>query len=70
MEDKSVMTKGLVERIGLDVGMLKHQPINKDKVEISEKIPNHKVAVKMMLNALLDEKHGVIKDASEIAAVG
>ena len=50
--------------------MLKHQPINKDKVEISEKIPNHKVAVKMMLNALLDEKHGVIKDASEIAAVG
>ncbi|MGI6425859.1 MAG: acetate/propionate family kinase [Tepidanaerobacteraceae bacterium] len=70
MEDKSVMAKGLVERIGLDVGMLKHQPINKDKVEISEKIPNHKVAVKMMLDALLDEKHGVVKDASEIAAVG
>ena len=49
MEDKSVLAKGLVERIGLEVGMLKHMPIGKDKVEISEKIPNHRVAVKMML---------------------
>jgi acetate kinase len=70
MEDKSVLAKGLVERIGLEVGMLKHMPTGKDKVEISEKIPNHRVAVKMMLDALLDKNHGVLKDISEIAAVG
>ncbi|HHY04581.1 MAG TPA: acetate kinase [Thermoanaerobacterales bacterium] len=70
MKNKSVMAKGLVERIGLEVGMLKHQPADKDKVEISENIPNHRVAVKMMLDALLDKDHGVIKDVSEIGAVG
>lgn len=70
MKDKSVLAKGLVERIGLEMGMLKHMPIDKDKVEISEKIPNHRVAVKMMLDALLDENHGVVKDISEISAVG
>jgi acetate kinase len=70
MEDKSVLAKGLVERIGLEVGMLKHMPTGKDKVEISEKIANHRVAVKMMLDALLDKNHGVLKNISEISAVG
>ncbi len=70
MDDKSVLAKGLVERIGLEEGTLKHTPAGKDKVEISEKIPNHKVAVKMMLDALLDENHGVLKSISEISAVG
>lgn len=70
MEDNSVLAKGLVERIGLEVGMLKHQPINNNKVEVSEKIPNHRVAVKMMLDALLDKNHGVVKNISEISAVG
>lgn len=70
MENQSVLAKGLVERIGLEGGMLKHQPASKDKVEISENIPNHKVAVKMMLDALLDKRHGVIETVSEISAVG
>ncbi len=70
MKDQSVLAKGLVERIGLEVGMLKHMPTGKDKIEVSENIPNHKVAVKMMLDALLDKNHGVLKDISEISAVG
>lgn len=70
MENKTVLAKGLVERIGLEEGRLKHQPMGKDEMEVSQNIPNHKVAVKMMLNALLDENHGVLKDISEISAVG
>lgn len=70
MDNKSVLAKGLVERIGLNEGTLKHTPAGKDKVEISDNIPNHKVAVKMMLDALLDENHGVLKSISEISAVG
>ncbi|AEE91593.1 acetate kinase A and propionate kinase 2 [Tepidanaerobacter acetatoxydans Re1] len=70
MKDQSVLAKGLVERIGLEVGMLKHMPYCKDKIEVSDNIPNHKVAVKMMLDALLDKNHGVLKDISEISAVG
>ncbi|MCR4430131.1 MAG: acetate kinase [Tepidanaerobacteraceae bacterium] len=70
MENQSVLAKGIVERIGLEGGMLRHQPADKDKVEISENIPNHKVAVKIMLDALLDSNHGVINTVSEISAVG
>ncbi|NLC63364.1 MAG: acetate kinase [Thermoanaerobacterales bacterium] len=70
MKDQRAIAKGLVERIGLETGMLKHQPLNKDKVEISESIPNHKVAVKMMLDALLHEDYGVITKLDEISAVG
>jgi len=70
MEDKSVLAKGLVERIGIEGSMLKHTPAGRDKVEISADIPNHRVAVKMMLDALTDEKHGVIKNLDEISAVG
>lgn len=70
MENQSVLAKGIVERIGLEGGMLRHQPADRDKVEISENIPNHKVAVKIMLDALLDSNHGVINTVSEISAVG
>lgn len=70
MENQSVLAKGIVERIGLEGGILKHQPAGKEPVEISENIPNHRVAVKMMLDALLDKSHGVIKTVSEISAVG
>lgn len=70
MEDESVMAKGLVERIGLEGSMLKHQPAGKDKVEITAEIPNHKVAIKVMLDALLHKDYGVIEDIREISAVG
>jgi acetate kinase len=70
MEDESVLAKGLVERIGLEGSVLKHQPYSKDKVEIKAEVPNHKVAVKLMIDALLHEEYGVIKDIKEITAVG
>ncbi|TYP59978.1 acetate/propionate family kinase [Thermosediminibacter litoriperuensis] len=70
MENETVLAKGLVERIGLEGSLLKHQPAGKDKVEIKAEVPNHKVAVKLMLDALVHEEYGVIKDVSEIGAVG
>jgi len=70
MEDKSVIAKGLVERIGIEGSMLKHTPAGGEKVEISAVIPNHRIAVKMMLDALTNEKYGVIKSLEEISAVG
>ncbi|ADL07810.1 acetate/propionate family kinase [Thermosediminibacter oceani] len=70
MENETVLAKGLIERIGLEGSMLKHQPAGKDKVEIMVEVPNHKVAVKLMLDALEHEEYGVIKDTSEISAVG
>ena len=70
MADESVLAKGLVERIGIEGSVLKHQPGEAEKVTIETEIPDHSVAIKLVLNALVDAKHGVIKDMNEISAVG
>ena len=70
MDDESVMAKGLVEKIGLGDSELTHQPQGKDKIKISADIPNHGVAIEMVVAALLDKDHGVISDMREIDAVG
>jgi acetate kinase len=70
MEDESVLAKGLVERIGIDGSILTHKPAGKDKYVVETPMKDHNVAVKLVLDALSDAQHGVIKDSSEIAAVG
>ncbi|CDF57909.1 acetate/propionate family kinase [Thermobrachium celere] len=70
MENEKVMAKGLVERIGLEGSQLKHQPEGMDKIVIEKPMKDHKDAIKVVLDALLDENHGVIKDMNEISAVG
>jgi acetate kinase len=70
MRDETVLAKGLIERIGLNDGVLTHKPIGKDDYKITRDIPNHEVAINLMLEALLHPEHGVIKDKSEIEAVG
>lgn len=69
MEDESVLAKGLVERIGID-GVITHQPAGKDKVVNETSIPDHKVAIKLVVDALLDPNHGAVKSMDEISAVG
>ncbi len=65
----AVLAKGNAERIGID-GKLTYKPAGKDEFVSTEPMPDHKVAVQMILNALVDKDHGVIADVSEIAAVG
>lgn len=70
MENESVVAKGLCERIGIDGSKLTHQPAGKDKFVIEKPMPTHKTAIQMVMEALLDTEHGVIKDTSEISAIG
>jgi acetate kinase len=70
MTDESVLAKGLVERIGIEGSVLTHQPAGKDKVVLKGDISNHGVGIKMVLDALVDPAHGVIKNMNEIGAVG
>ncbi len=70
MDTEAVMAKGLCERIGIDASKLTHTPENCDKVVIEKDMPNHSVAIKLVLDALTDKDHGVIADMSEISAVG
>ncbi|MFO7295207.1 MAG: acetate kinase [Clostridia bacterium] len=70
MTDETILAKGLAERIGIDNSMLSHTPAGKEKVEIKVDIKDHVQAVKMVIDALVHPEYGVIKDISEISAVG
>ena len=70
MNDESVIAKGLCERIGIAGSMLTHSPAGKDKVVIEKDMPNHQVAIELVMEALQDANHGVIKSTDEISAIG
>ena len=69
MENEKVIAKGLCERIAIDGSRLTHKANGKEYV-FTEDMPNHTVAIKMVLNALVDKECGVIASMDEIAAVG
>lgn len=69
MTKEDALAKGLVERIGID-GSILTQKANDEKYVIEQPMKDHQDAIKLVLAALIDEKHGVIKDMSEISAVG
>lgn len=71
MNDESeVVATGLIERIGLTDGILTHKPAGKEKYQVIADIPDHTIGINLVVSALLDHKHGVIKDINEIMAVG
>lgn len=70
MNNENVLAIGLAERIGIEGARVKHEVPNMDKVVIEKPMNDHKDALKIVLNALVDEKHGAIKDLKEINAVG
>lgn len=69
--DKSyVLAKGMVSRIGMSESVLVHKPHDRPEMTISGEILDHIVAVEHVIAILLSPNHGVIKDKSEIDAVG
>lgn len=70
MQGEEVLAKGLVERIGIEGSMLKHSPEGRESTVINQPIPDHAVAIQLVLDMLLDAKHGVIKSLTEINACG
>lgn len=69
-DTEQVLAKGLCERIGIEGGCLTHQGEGKEKVTIQKDMPEHTVAVQMVIEALTDKEHGVIASLDEIGAVG
>lgn len=66
---ENVLAKGLCERIGID-GRLVYQPTGGEKETKDVAMPTHKQAIQMVINALTNEKTGVLKSLDEIGAVG
>ena len=70
MDNESVLAKGLCERIGIEGSVLTHTPAGGDKFKVEAPMPSHKEAIQMVMDALVDPEHGVIKSTDEVSAVG
>lgn len=70
MDNESVLAKGLCERISIDGSKLTHKPAGKEDYVVESPMPDHKVAVQLVMDALMDKDHGVIASADEISAIG
>ena len=65
-----MLAKGLLERIGLNDSILTHKPTGKEPYKVINDIPDHTTGINLVMAALTDPRHGVIKDVNEIKAVG
>ena len=68
-DNRDVLAKGLCERIGID-GRLVYEPKNGEKEVTEAAMPTHVEAIQMVLDALVNEKSGVIKSLEEVDAIG
>jgi acetate kinase len=64
------LAKGLVSRIGLAEAVVTHKPWDRPEVKVSAEILDHIIAIEYVITMLMSPNHGVIKDKSEISAVG
>ncbi len=69
-EIKETLAKGMIERIGMSSAVLTHAPRGKEKIRIVGEILDHSIAIEYVVAVLMSKNHGVIKDKSEIDAVG
>ena len=65
-----LLAKGLVERIGLNDSIITHKPTGAEPYKVINDIPDHTIGINLVMAALTDPRHGVIKDVNEIKAVG
>jgi len=65
-----LMAKGVVEKIGLPEGILTHKPTGKAVLVKNLPIPDHKVGMQLLLDALVDPEYGVLRSFDDIEAVG
>lgn len=65
-----LIAKGIVEKIGLESGIFQYKPTNGEKIVRELPVPDHKVGMKLVLDALTDTEHGVLESIEDIEAVG
>ena len=69
METENTLTSGYYERVGSEQAFLKYK-VNGEKITIEKPALNHTEALKVVMEQLLDNEHGVIKSLDEIDSIG
>ena len=70
MDNEAVLAKGQFEKIGAEDAIFTHKRPDAEKLERVEPILDHKQALKILLDILVDAEFGVISSMDEIDAVG
>ncbi len=68
--NEEVIAKGIVERIGFTDAVISHKPSGKAKHKQVLPIMDHTTGINLIMAALVDKEHGVLKSVEEIIAVG
>ncbi|MFR9603114.1 MAG: acetate kinase [Rikenellaceae bacterium] len=69
-QNSTLLAKGIIERIGPGEAVFTHKPVGKAVCTANQPIPDHTEGIRVVLAALLDADHGVIKSLDEVKAVG
>ncbi|MGP1508122.1 MAG: acetate kinase [Sphaerochaeta sp.] len=69
-DEKDVLAVGVVERIGQEYSTIEHKATGKDEYTDKFSCPTNKEAIELIIKLITDREHGVIRDVSEIGAVG
>lgn len=67
---EEMIAKGLCERIGIEGSQMTYSPTGGEKVNVVTPMKDHTKAISLVIDALTDEKTGVVKSLEEIGAVG
>lgn len=70
MTTESVLSRGIVEKVGLKGSFLKLEKENGQKVMFEGEILDHQTGIEYVLGVLTSQKHGCLKSLDEIDAVG
>jgi len=69
-DEKKVLAKGVVERVGSTEATLEHQTYHSETLNLTREIPDHQTAIQMILDNIVDSRVGVVKSINEVVAVG
>jgi acetate kinase len=68
--EKSVLARGLVERVGTAESVLEHTTQRNETLTINREIPDHQTAIQMILDTVADSRVGVVKSINDVTGVG
>ena len=69
-DTEELIAKGLCERIGIDASQISFTPAGGAKQKKQVPMADHREAIRLMLDVLTNPETGVVKDLSQIGAVG
>lgn len=67
---KETLATGIVERVTVGSSYICHQVPGRENLTIKRECPDHKMAIKLIMDTLVSHEHGVIKNTDSITAVG